>query len=81
MFCKTCGASLPDGAKFCTACGAPVIPEAPVLTPDPAPTKAEPILDMPEPTAPTTQTRAKMILYTSRKVLLFFVRYPQQFSP
>ena len=52
MFCKTCGASLPDGAKFCTACGAPVIPEAPVLTPDPAPTKAEPILDMPEPTAP-----------------------------
>ena len=52
MFCKSCGASLPDGAKFCTACGAPVIPDAPVLTPDPAPTRAEPILDMPEPTAP-----------------------------
>ena len=52
MFCKTCGASLPDGAKFCTACGAPVIPEPPVLTPDPTPTRAEPILDMPEPTAP-----------------------------
>ena len=52
MFCKTCGASLPDGAKFCTACGAPVISEPPVLTPDPTPTRAEPILDMPEPTAP-----------------------------
>ena len=52
MFCNVCGATLPDGAKFCTACGAPVIPDAPVLTPDPAPTKSEPILDMPEPTAP-----------------------------
>lgn len=24
MFCKNCGAKLPEGAKFCTRCGAPV---------------------------------------------------------
>ena len=52
MFCNSCGASLPDGAKYCTACGAPVLPEAPVLTPDPEPAKAAPIMDAPQPTAP-----------------------------
>ena len=27
MFCKHCGASLADGAKFCPSCGQPVTPE------------------------------------------------------
>ena len=28
MFCKNCGAALPDGAKFCGSCGNPVVAEA-----------------------------------------------------
>lgn len=29
MFCRKCGASLPDGGVFCTACGAPQGPSLP----------------------------------------------------
>lgn len=46
MFCKNCGANIPDTAKFCKECGTPVVaepevqaapvaPEAPVATPIP----------------------------------------------
>ena len=66
MFCKTCGATLPEGARFCADCGTPVqalpelapepeLPRAaelPELVPDPEPPKPAPLLEMPEPTAP-----------------------------
>ncbi len=35
MFCKNCGASLPENARFCTSCGAE-IPAAPAAAPEPA---------------------------------------------
>ena len=51
MYCKACGAALPEGAHFCSACGAPVA-VLPELTPDPEPPRAAPLSDLPEPTAP-----------------------------
>lgn len=51
MYCKACGATLPEGAHFCSDCGAPVT-ALPELTPDPEPPKAAPLSDLPEPTAP-----------------------------
>ena len=42
MFCKHCGAPVPDGAKFCPKCGGALtsVPEAPkaeAYTPEPEP--------------------------------------------
>ncbi len=33
MFCKNCGAQLPDDAVFCSSCGASMSPEAPAAQP------------------------------------------------
>lgn len=55
MFCTTCGAQLPDGARFCSKCGAPVAPapkpapEPPAPTPEPAAEQPAPAPAAPEP--------------------------------
>ena len=66
MICKSCGATLPEGAHFCPDCGTPVpllpdlVPdpepakaaELPELVPDPEPPKPAPLMEVAEPTAP-----------------------------
>ena len=49
MFCKYCGAQVPDGAKFCPKCGASLMEEAAPAQPEEKP-KAKSItrIDPPE---------------------------------
>ena len=60
MYCKYCGAQLPDGAKFCPKCGGALTPvpeapeaDAPKPRPEPQPQpQPEPEVEVEEPKKP-----------------------------
>ena len=63
MFCATCGAKVPDGAKFCPACGAsfaqiPAAAPPSAAAPPPAPTPAA----APQPSTPAAPQRRRRTL-------------------
>lgn len=75
MFCRKCGANVPDGVKFCSVCGqlmeeaapaAPVAPEAPA-----APVYAEPVYAAP--VAPAPKKNMKGILIAAVAAVLALV--------
>ena len=56
MFCRKCGAKLPDGVPFCSNCGTPtaVTPSAPMAAPTAVVPPAAPVMPVP-PTAPVPE--------------------------
>ena len=61
-FCKNCGSSIEDGAKFCENCGTPI--EAPVAQPaaQPAPQPApQPVQAQPVQSQSTTQYQSSQV--------------------
>lgn len=65
MFCKNCGASLPNDAQFCTVCGAKTVPPlqiAPTTGFVPGPTISP--LPMPQYQAPPVYGQQKQVIVT-----------------
>ena len=57
-FCKNCGSSIEDGAKFCENCGTPI--EAPVAQPAPQPAP-QPVQAQPVQSQSTTQYQSSQV--------------------
>ena len=64
MFCKNCGASLPNDAQFCTACGAKTAPFVQMTQPGfaPGPNLAPPL--QPQYQAPPVYGQQKQVIVT-----------------